>query len=378
MKFTKGKVNARQLGLTQGPMSRLGQTGLRILAGRSVKVARQWRNGKVDSTSKEDKLKIKRRLVKLYGESEARRFWPNLEKKLTNPALAQLVLLAGIRSKAFMDALIAAPSVRILNAALKLDVFDKPIPKSDPFHLLLSINPTFGSIGFRYRLAAELIKEKMTITDLACGNLLPLRLLGESFPELLPEDVIACDTTSESEIVKSCRDYARTLKTEDVKLDFRREDLFRTLESLPDKSQDTILANGICSYLSKKELRRLVSLAISKLKPGGQLMTDLQLEGWSMEQNIEVLGWNADITLSKGVDGALRTMEWATRRVPLKSGVYYVNPCIKNPKNFFEVLFVMTPSHQNSKHATRKWLFYFLICFIIGYVYANEERASCS
>jgi len=316
--------------------------GLRTLANRYIKVARRWKDGQINATSEKTKEKIRRRMLKFYSANEIDGCWCDLAEKLENPALAGFVSLVGGRSKAFMDALIVAPSVRILNTALKWGVDGNPIPKSDMFYRMLPIDPTFGSLWFRYRVAVELIRGAEMVTDVACGNMLSLGLLWELFPKELPKYMVACDLTSEPEIVASCNNYVKFFGAQGMRLDFRQEDLFNTLRSLPERSQDVILATGVCSYLSEEELQVLLDLAISRLRPGGALMTDLQLKGWPMTQNILVLGWNAErLVLQDCVDSAVAMMEQMTENLGLISVNYYTNPNITNPKDLFEVLFVM-------------------------------------
>jgi len=334
----RGEIDVRELKLPK----KLALHGLwlalwRIQAILNTKKAKRWMHGEAAETTERLKQKIRKQMVKVYGEAKIAELWPDLQEKFANPAVARATWLAGkVGSRRYMDAIIEAPYVGTLGAALQLDPYLELIPKNDIIRFIRDVDPMFMSVCLRYHMAADLVSRKDSVTDLACGTLLPFRLLST---DTLPKRIVACDKTDDVRVLKCCADYAKVLTGQDVELDFRNADLFEVLDGLPDQSQDAILANGILTYLSDEERKHLMSLAIMKLKSGGVLMTDLQLQGWSIDFCVHCLEWSYEMRLNESVRAAKSTIEHLVSDLPVESVMYHTHPYLKGEKDLLEVNF---------------------------------------
>jgi hypothetical protein len=171
-------------------------------------------------------------------------------------------------------------------------------------------------------------------------------------PSLLPGRIIACDKTSDTLILQPVELLRARVSAHGVCLDFRQADLFEVLASMPKvlsegmvkgvDGVDLISATGVCSYLVDEAIQRMCKLCIERLKPGGKLVIDLQLERW-VAYSVLVLGWDPGINPSKDRVAAVEKITQLLDGLnDIGSIEQFVNPNIVSADNVFEILFVIT------------------------------------
>jgi SAM-dependent methyltransferase len=172
-------------------------------------------------------------------------------------------------------------------ASFGLNAAGKEIPTDDPMFWWINQDPIHPWNRIRVGLAKKYLQGESNVVILGIGSGMELRLMEKEDPGLLPQQIVACDTNDE--VAKWWLTHAKT-KNMMNRLDFRDQDLLKTLMSLPDGSQDVITMTGLASYCIEK-LPVLLPLIFSKLKTGGILLLDLQILELTLKRNIEVLNW---------------------------------------------------------------------------------------
>ena len=300
-----------------------------------------WQNGEIPSPSDTELQELREKMEKVHGEEKTQEYFEKFAKKgvLKNPAWVQFMMDTAWESKSYPDWQLMLPHAFNLQAAWSHDVHGNLIDKDDPFFWYTVFYPIFVTIRFRTEVAAEYMKAKSNVTILGCGKLPELKQVLSKFPDLLPNKIVACD--KDAQVAQWAKTYARTPLMVG-RLDFRHQDMVEVLKSLPNGSQDVIRLGGILSYATHA-IEKLMLLAWMKLKPGGVIVTDLQVLEWSLDCCIKMHGWQMPEPLqflpSQTLEHAVAMMNEGVKHLPYSGLDYYVDPRLKDP---IEATFVAT------------------------------------
>jgi SAM-dependent methyltransferase len=104
----------------------------------------------------------------------------------------------------------------------------------------------------------DLVRDHQPVLDLGCGR-------GEFLTLLAEEGIAAAGVDSDSGMVARCRALG---------LDVAEADINEHLASLPDGTLGTIFSAQVIEHLPHEQLRRMLELALRKLRPGGLLIAE--------------------------------------------------------------------------------------------------------
>ena len=307
-----------------------------------TKKTKEWITGKTGPSSESLKKLVRARILYVCGSKKGLQYWRNLQKKtmmvggkqvplLDNPGLAEF--LRDFVSEEALDHLQRIPHPINLLTSIGLNADEKEIPIGDSFFFLACNDPMHmfarlrASVLEPFLVNKGFIRGESSVTGLGFGYAPEWRKISERLkkePKLasqLPTKIVACD--SNPDVSKW---YAKHSSFMGGRIDFRSEDIQTTLLSLLDGSQSTIYMTGVASYCTDR-LPALLPLVLSKLKPGGNFIFDLQIMDWSLERNIKVFGWQ--VPGFKPCDSLADAIELATRAtkdLPLNAKDFYLDP----------------------------------------------------
>jgi len=309
-----------------------------------TKKTEEWMAGKIGPSSESLKKLAKARIIYVCGSKKGLQYWRDLQKKtmtiegkqvslLNNPGLAEF--LRDFVSEEALDHLRRIPHPINLLTSIGLNADEKEIPIGDSFFFLACNDPMHmfarlrASVVESFLVNEEFAREKSSVTGLGFGYAPEWRRISERLkkePKLvrqLPAKIVACD--SHPDVAKWYAEHPRFMKG---KVDFRSEDMQTTLLSLSDGSQSTIYMTGVASYCTDR-LPALVPLVLSKLKPGGNFIFDLQIMDWSLERNIKVFGWQVPgFKPCNSLTDAIELVTRAAKGLPLDAKDFYLDPNI--------------------------------------------------
>lgn len=288
-------------------------------AGRYIKLSKDG-----SAVAKDKKDEMTKMLQRTFGVKTANDYLDKLARKdlVSNAAFVEFMIDYGAKSDVFTPWVLRVPDPSNLFAAVGRDVEGNEISTEDPFWWWVVRDPMFVSARWRTAFVAKHIEKAGNVVILGAGYLPEIKKLQDEKPKALPKKIIACDMNERASAWGA--EYAKTLGAKE-QLEYRHEDLLVTLMSLPEVSQDIIVSTGVASYCVDK-LPALVPLIFSKLKPGGSLILDLQIEHWVLLRNAEVFGWKTDtFTPSKDLKSAVATIKKSCAKLPVDELNYYVD-----------------------------------------------------
>jgi len=304
-----------------------------------------WLNGQVGSSSESLKELVRARIINTCGPKKGKQYWDSLRKKKTtvtgekqvpildNPGFAEFLRDIGSGTKEFLDHMQKMPHPIMLLASIGLNADEKEIPTGDLFFSYVCNEPVHSYTRFRasvlvpFLLNEGLEDADFSVVGLGSGYVPELRLIDKRIKKdqklvrQLPTKIIICD--KHPDVARWHADHPSFMMG---KVDFHNEDIQTTLLALSEGSQSTIYMTGVASYCVDR-LPGLVPLIISKLKPGGNFVFDLQVMDWSLERIIKVLGWQVPgFKPNSNFVDAIELVAQATKGLPLSVKNYYLDP----------------------------------------------------
>ncbi len=252
----------------------------------------QHMQGRVEGPSNEKIYNLTKMIGDLHPEIESETIVKIQEKVRANLGLFQFFLDYGMFSDFFIPWLLQIPHATSLEVAFGYgkDISGewRKIPKDDPFYWWVVREGMFIYLRERAVNAAKLIDDKKGVLFLGAGYLPELRYVG--YEPKFAQRIVAVDSDASipgSELFKSLGNI-----DEKIHLDYHTGSLLDTLRD-SDELFDAVIMNGVMSYCYDKMLD-IIWLAISRLRPSGTFMFDLQLREWNIVRDALVFDWKTD------------------------------------------------------------------------------------
>jgi SAM-dependent methyltransferase len=197
----------------------------------------------------------------------------------------ELILTAEQLRKAAADPLVQANRALAAIESVQADLNASPYLDGTPFEAFQA--PVGEVLGFRSRDAMagngsayaafedlfrgpservldtqrpylELVRDHQPVLDVGCGR-------GEFLALLAQEDIAAAGVDSDAGMVARCRELG---------VEVAEADVGEHLASLADGTLGAIFSAQVIEHLSYEDLRRVLALALRKLRPGGLLIAE--------------------------------------------------------------------------------------------------------